>query len=50
MCIRDRTNIEHLHFNCLKPIDSKDELISIPIDSIGKYKIADLERYDVLRN
>jgi len=45
-----RTNIEHLHFNCLKPVNSQDGLISIPMDSIGRYKASDLKRNVVLRN
>lgn len=45
-----RTNIEHLHFNCLKPVHSEDGLISIPIDSIGRYKVSNLKRNEVLRN
>lgn len=44
------TNIEHLHFNCLKPIHSEDGLISIPIDSIGDYKVSKLRRHQWLRN
>jgi len=44
------TNIEHLHFNCLKPIYSQDGLISIPIDSIGDYKVSELKRYQMIKN
>ncbi|MBT8253982.1 MAG: M23 family metallopeptidase [Bacteroidia bacterium] len=45
-----QTNIEHLHFNCLKPADSEDGLISIPIDSIGLYKISELKRNQLIIN
>lgn len=45
-----QTNIEHLHFNCLKPENSEAGLISIPIDSIGPYRTADLKRHQVIRN
>lgn len=44
------TNIEHLHFNCLKPIHSQDGLISIPIDSIGNYKVSELKRNQMVKN
>lgn len=44
------TNIEHLHFNCLKPIHSQDGLISVPLDSIGTYKVADLRRNQKIKN
>jgi len=43
-----QTTVEHLHFNCLKPSHSEDGLISIPIDSIGKYKISELKRYQLI--
>jgi len=44
------TNIEHLHFNCLKPIHSQDGLISILIDSIGAYKVSELKRNQMVLN
>jgi murein DD-endopeptidase MepM/ murein hydrolase activator NlpD len=44
------TNIEHLHFNCLKPIQSEAGLISIPIDSIGSYRVSEMKRNMVLSN
>jgi hypothetical protein len=44
------TNIEHLHFNCLKPIHSQDGLISVPIDIIGSYKASELRRNQRLKN
>ncbi len=43
-----QTNIEHLHFNCLKPVNSEDGLISIPIDSIGQHRISDLKRNEMV--
>jgi len=45
-----QTNIEHLHFNCLKPIYSQDGLISIPLDSIGEYRISEMKRNDLIIN
>lgn len=45
-----QTTGEHLHFNCLKPVHSEDGLISIPIDSIGKYKFSELKRNQMLTN
>ena len=44
------TNIEHLHFNCLKPVHSQDGLISVPIDSIGDYKVSKLKRNQSIKN
>lgn len=44
------TNIEHLHFNCLKPIHSEDGLISIAVDSIGSYKVSALKRNQLVTN
>lgn len=38
------TNIEHLHFNCLRPIHSEHGLTSIPLDSIGPYEVSGLRR------
>jgi hypothetical protein len=43
------TNIEHLHFNCLKPIHSQDGLISVPVDMIGPYKASELKRNQKLK-
>lgn len=45
-----QTNIAHLHFNCLKPSDDKSGLISMPIDSIGTYKVSELKRNQMIRN
>ena len=44
------TSIEHLHFNCLKPVDSEAGLISTPIDSIGNYKVSELKRNEMIKN
>ncbi len=44
------TNIEHLHFNCLKPNHSEDGLISIPVDSIGPYNVSALKRNQLVTN
>lgn len=43
-----QTSGEHLHFNCLRPSNSDDGLISFPIDSIGPYKISELKRYQLV--
>lgn len=45
-----QTNIEHLHFNCFKPVHSEDGLISIPLDSIGDYRISEIKRNDLIKN
>ncbi|RMG17887.1 MAG: M23 family metallopeptidase [Bacteroidetes bacterium] len=45
-----QTNTEHLHFNCLKPDSSKDGFVSLPMDSIGNYKISEIKRYDIVKN
>ena len=45
-----QTNVEHLHFNCLKPSQTEEGLVSIPLDSIGGYKVSDLKRYGFVRN
>ncbi len=44
------TNIEHLHFNCLEPIHSQDGLVSIPIDSIGQYRVSEMKRNQMITN
>lgn len=44
------TTIEHVHFNCLQPVHSSDGLQSIRMDSIGNYKISEINRYDVISN
>jgi murein DD-endopeptidase MepM/ murein hydrolase activator NlpD len=44
------TNIEHLHFDCHKPIHSQHGLISVEIDSIGSYKVSDLKRNQIIKN
>ena len=43
-----QTNIEHLHFNCLIPVDNEDGLKSIPFEFIGGYKSEDLKKKDVM--
>jgi hypothetical protein len=45
-----QTNIEHLHFNCLKASDTENGLISIPLDSIGPYQISELKRNQWVTN
>ncbi len=40
-----QTTEEHLHFNVLRADDGKSGLISHPVDSIGKYKVKGLKRY-----
>lgn len=42
------TNIEHLHFNCLEPSNSEDGLVSIPMDSIGTYKVSEMKRNQMI--
>ncbi|MAY83309.1 MAG: hypothetical protein CMP59_04170 [Flavobacteriales bacterium] len=44
------TNVPHLHFNCLEPNLSEDGLISIPLDSIGNYKLSNLKRGQLISN
>ncbi len=41
---------EHLHFNCLQPAHSNFGMISIPMDSIGPYRTADLQRNQWIEN
>lgn len=48
--ITGQTNVEHLHFNCLKPIHSDDGLVSISIDSIASYKVSALKRSDLIQH
>ena len=45
-----QTNIQHLHFNCLIPVDSEDGLISVPIEFLSGYKGVDLRRGDFVTN
>lgn len=45
-----QTNIEHLHFNCLKPANTEKGLVSVPLDSIGPYGISELKRYAPVQN
>ena len=45
-----QTNIEHLHFNCLKAVHSQAGLISIPVDSIGGYRVIELKRGQIIEN
>lgn len=44
-----QTDIEHLHFNCLVPIDSEDGLKSIPYEFIGGYKSTELKKGDLIK-
>lgn len=40
----------HLHFNVLKTVDTKQLMVSMPLDSIGTYKISELSRGQWLKN
>jgi murein DD-endopeptidase MepM/ murein hydrolase activator NlpD len=40
----------HLHFNVLKTVDTKQLMVSMPLDSIGDYKISELRRGQLLSN
>jgi hypothetical protein len=40
---------EHLHFNCLIPVNSKDGLKSVPIEFVGGIKSINLKKGDVLK-
>lgn len=44
-----QSTVAHLHFNCLKPIDNNDGLISIPIEFINGQKGLDLKKGDVVK-
>lgn len=45
-----QTNIEHLHFNCLVPInDNIDGLKSVPVEFIEGYKSIDLKKNDIVK-
>ncbi len=43
-----QTDVEHLHFNCLIPINSEDGLISIPFEFVGGYKSTELKKEDLI--
>lgn len=43
-----QTDIEHLHFNCLVPVNNNDGLKSIPFEFIDGYKSEDLNKNDVI--
>ena len=45
-----QSTVEHLHFNCLKPIHNNDGLISIPVEFVNGQKGIDLKEGDVVRN
>lgn len=45
-----QTTEEHLHFNVLRANNSTSGLISYPLDSIGKYRVKELKRYQVMEN
>ncbi len=40
----------HLHFNVLKTVNTGQIMISMPLDSIGNYKVSDLRRGQSLVN
>lgn len=44
-----QSNVEHLHFNCLIPVNSEDGLKSIPIEFIEGYKGSELENGDIVK-
>ena len=45
-----QTDIEHLHFNCLIPVnDNVDGMKSIPIEFIEGYKSVDLKKNDIVK-
>lgn len=44
------TNVEHLHFNCLKAVHSEKGLISIPVEKIGIYRTVELKRNQMVKN
>lgn len=41
-------DIEHLHFNCLIPVNTNDGLKSIPIEFIEGYKSEELKKDDLV--
>ena len=43
------TDIEHLHFNCLIPAESREGLKSIPIEFIEGYKSIEMKKNDTVR-
>ena len=40
----------HLHFNVLKTVDTDQLMVSMPLDSIGSYKVSELRRGQWLKN
>lgn len=44
-----QTNIEHLHFNCLIPVNSQEGLESIPFKFMNGHKSVELEKGNVLK-
>ena len=44
------TTAPHLHFNVLRTVEGKRGMVSMPLDSIGNYKIAELRRGQWLKN
>ena len=40
---------EHLHFNCLRPVDNNDGLISIPVEFLNGQRGVDLKEGDVVK-
>ncbi|MEL7124194.1 MAG: M23 family metallopeptidase [Bacteroidota bacterium] len=45
-----QTNIEHLHFNCLIPVNTKDGLQSVPIEFEEGYIGKKLKRGDIVKH
>lgn len=43
-----QSNMEHLHFNCLIPVNTNDGLKSVPIEFIEGYKSEDLKKNDTV--
>ena len=44
-----QTDIEHLHFNCLIPINNNDGLKSIPFEFVEGYKSESLKKSDIVK-
>jgi murein DD-endopeptidase MepM/ murein hydrolase activator NlpD len=44
-----QSDIAHLHFNCLIPVNSNDGLKSIPFESIEGYKSEELKKNDIVK-
>ncbi len=43
-----QSTTEHLHFNCLVPVDNNDGLISIPVEFVGDIKSIELNKGDTV--